>query len=524
MKYTNIYVNILIAVVVFFTSCQPTETVVEKDSKYQKIDSLISVMTLDEKVGQLNLLVGDLFNTGPTVNTTQSEKFDSLIRQGKMTGLFNVHGTEYLARLQKLATEESRLGIPLVFGADVIHGFKTIFPIPLGSASSWDLGMIEKAEQVAAIESTAAGIIFNFAPMVDIARDPRWGRTAEGAGEDPYLGSLIAAARVKGFQGTDLTDPRTMAACVKHFAAYGAAFGGRDYNTTDMSERMLREVYLPPYKAAIDAGAATLMTSFNELDGIPATGNEFLLRQILRDEWGFDGMVVSDWSSVSEMIFHGNVADMAEAAALSIKAGTDMDMMAHAYINELPGLVTSGKVDEKLIDQAVYNVLKLKMDLGLFDNPYKYTDAEREKHEIRSTEHLAIAKEAAQKSIVLLKNEGGILPLRKDLKKVAIIGPYANEKGEHNGTWSFFGEAQHPVSISAGVSALAGDIDIVSHVGADFFDSKPEDITAAVALSRSADIIVAAVGEPSVMNGEGASRANIKIPENQINLLKELKK
>ena len=526
--YHSAYTRFYLAIILFsILSCGPAtkedKTSAEKNS-YTLADSLISVMTIEEKAGQLNFLVGDLFNTGPTVNTSRSERFDSLIRVGQITGLFNIHGASYLTRLQKISIEESRLGIPLVFGADVIHGFKTVFPIPLATAASWDPGLIERAEQVAAKESTAGGINFNFAPMVDISRDPRWGRMAEGAGEDPFLGSVIAAARVRGFQGTDLKAPNTMAACVKHYAAYGAAYGGRDYNTTDMSERVLREIYLPPFKAAIDAGSATLMTSFNELDGVPATGHKFLLRTILREEWGFDGMVVSDWASISEMINHGNVADRAEAAALSIQAGTDMDMMSYAYINELPELVASGKVDEKLVDQAVFNVLKLKIDLGLFDDPYRYTDSTREKKDIRSEENLAVAREAAQKSVVLLRNKNNILPLKKEMGSLALVGPYATEKAEHNGAWSFFGEAQHPVSVAEGITATAPDVNLVTHVGATFFDSNPGDAIAAATLGKRSEVIVAAIGEPSVMSGEGASRADIRIPENQLRLLEELKK
>lgn len=488
-----------------------------------EIEALIREMTLEEKAGQLNFYVGDLFNTGPTVRTTESDKFDSLIREGKLTGLFNIHGAAYTARLQKIAVEESRLGIPLLFGADVIHGFKTVFPIPLASAASWDMEMIEKAERVAAIESTAAGITFNFAPMVDITRDPRWGRIAEGAGEDPYLGSRVAEARVRGFQGTGLADKRTMAACIKHFAAYGAPHGGRDYNTVDMSERMLREIYLPPYKAGIEAGAATVMTSFNELNGIPASGSEFLLKEILREEWGFRGMVVSDWQSINEMIAHGYAADDAEAATLAMKAGVDMDMMGDAYLQELPRLVREGKVDQQLVDEAVRNVLQLKYDLGLFDDPYRYSDTVREKNEIRAEEHLQTAREVAKRSIVLLKNESKLLPLKKNAGTIAVVGPLADNQADMNGTWSFFGEAKHPVTFLKGIKdAVGGQSEVLYAPGCELYDDSREKIAAAVDVAGKADVVVLVVGESAVMNGEAGSRSNIQLPGIQPELVKEI--
>lgn len=490
-----------------------------------KVEALISEMTLEEKVGQLNFYVGDLFNTGPTVRTTESDKFDQLIKEGKLTGLFNVHGAGYTRRLQQIAVEESRLKIPLLFGADVIHGFKTVFPIPLASAASWDLEMIEKAERIAAIESTAAGITFNFAPMVDISRDPRWGRIAEGAGEDPYLGSLVAKARVKGFQGESLADERSMAACIKHFAAYGAPHGGRDYNTVDMSERLLREIYLPPYKAGIEAGAATVMTSFNELNGIAASGNEFLLRDILRGEWGFKGMVVSDWQSINEIVTHGNAANNAEAAIMALKAGVDMDMMGDAYLEEIPRLVEEGKLDIKYVDDAVRNVLQLKFDLGLFDDPYRYSDTVREKDEIRTAEHLEIARDVAKRSIVLLKNDQKLLPLKKDVGTIAVIGPLADNQADMNGTWSFFGEAQHPVTFLQGIKNAVGDQSEVVYVqGCNLYDDSKDKFSEAVAVARASDVVVLVVGESAVMNGEAGSRSDIRLPGIQPELVKEIAK
>ncbi len=503
---------------VLAVQAQRPDPMVEK-----KIDALMAKMTLTEKLGQLNLLVGDLFNTGPTVRTSTSARFDDGIRKGEITGLFNIYGSEYVNRLQKIAVEESRLGIPLLFGADVIHGFKTVTPLPLGEAASWDLDAIEASSRVAAIESSASGINWTFAPMVDIARDARWGRVAESAGEDPYLGSLVAKARVRGFQGKDLSATNTIAACVKHFAAYGAAEAGKDYNTVDMSEQLLRDVYLPPYKAAVDEGAASLMTAFNELNGVPATANAFLLDQILRKEWGFKGMVVSDWQSISEMVAHGNVANAAEAAELSIKAGCDMDMMASYYLKELPNLIKEGKVTMAQIDRSVRYVLQMKFALGLFDNPYQ-ASAAREKREVRSPENLATAFDIAKKSFVLLKNEGNVLPLKKDGLTIAIIGPYADNKAELNGCWSFFGEAEHPVSILEGIKAKAGpNTRILTAKGAGFFgNSQKEDIAQALLVAAEADVVILAVGEAAVDNGEAASRADIRLPIAQLDLVKAI--
>ncbi|MGB5927446.1 MAG: glycoside hydrolase family 3 N-terminal domain-containing protein [Cyclobacteriaceae bacterium] len=477
------------------------------------VEELLGKMTLEEKAGQLNFYVGDLFNTGPTVRTSKSDRFDEKIKDGTMTGLFNVHGAEYTGRLQKIAVEESRLGIPLLFGADVIHGFKTVFPIPLGTAASWDMELIELSERISATESTAAGINFNFAPMVDIARDSRWGRMAEGAGEDPYLGSEVARARVKGMQGDDLSAANTLAACIKHFAAYGAAEGGRDYNTTDMSERLLRETYLKPYKAGVDAGAATVMTSFNELNGEPVTGSKWLVNDVLREEWGFDGMVVSDWQSITEMVAHGNVEDNAEAAEMALKAGVDMDMMGDAYMDFIPGMVESGKMDVKYLDAAVRNVLQLKYDLGLFDDPYIYSREERETAEIRSEEHLQVAREAAKKSIVLLKNADNVLPIDKNAKTIAVIGPLADNQSDMNGTWSFFGEAQHPVTFLQGIKDKVGSgTNVIYAQGCNLYDDDTKGFDEALEAAKKADIVILAVGESAVMNGEAGSRVNIGLP------------
>lgn len=509
---------------VFITTLSCTTNKNSSSTSSQKIDSLINVMTVEEKVGQLNFLVGDLFNTGPTVRTAESAKFDDMIRDGKLTGLFNVHGAAYTGRLQKIAVEQSRLKIPLLFGADIIHGFKTVMPLSLAEAASWDLEAIEASARVAATESASSGINFTFAPMVDIARDARWGRISEGSGEDPYLGSRIAEARVKGFQGNDLSDPTTIAACIKHYAAYGAPIAGRDYNTVDLSERTLREVYLPPYKAGIDAGAATIMTSFNEVNGEPASGSKYLLNDILRKEWKFKGMVVSDWQSIGEMIEHGFASDSLEAAELAIKAGLDMDMMADIYLKKLPELIKSGRVDEKLLDDAVRKVLELKYNLGLFNNPYLYSDTVREKKTIRSTENLDVARDVARKSIVLLKNEKKLLPLKQSYKKIAVIGPLANNQEDMNGSWSFFGEAQHPISILNGIKEALPKTEVLFSEGCNLYDNKTDKFSEAVRIAKQSELVIMVVGESAPMNGEGASRADIGLPGIQQELVEEIYK
>ncbi len=488
-----------------------------------QIEALLAQMTTEEKVGQLNFLVGETIVTGPTFYTANSEKFDEMIRKGKITGLFNVYGAEYTGRLQKIAVEESRLKIPLLFGADVIHGFKTVTPLPLGEAASWDLALIQKSAALAAREASSAGINFNFAPMVDISRDPRWGRVSEGAGEDPFLGCEIAKARVKGFQGNNLSDPNTVAACVKHFAAYGAVEAGRDYNTADMSERLLKEIYLPPYKAAIDAGAATVMTSFNELDGIPATANKKLIQGVLRSEWKFDGLIVSDYGSIGELIPHGVAATQEEAALKAFEAGTDVDMMSYLFQNKIPGLVQDGTIDVRSLDAAVRRVLKLKFDLGLFDNPYLYSDPKREQRELRSKENLLLAKEIARGSVVLLKNENELLPITSSTRNIALIGPLADAKAEMNGSWSFFGEVGHPVSILDGLKKRAGkNVNVNYEQGCNLYDNSRDKFNAAVSLAQKSDLVVLAVGESAVMNGEGASRADIGLPGIQLDLVKAI--
>ncbi len=414
------------------------------------IDSLLAVMTLEEKAGQLTQFSAQ-WVPAPSGGALSPGQAD-LIRKGRLGSLLNLLGAEPTRSAQKLAVEESRLKIPLIFGYDVIHGYRTIFPIPLAEASSWDPAAVELSARVAATEAAASGIHWTFAPMVDIARDPRWGRIAEGSGEDPYLGSAMAAARVRGFQGDGPGTPTTVVACAKHFAAYGGAEGGRDYNTVDISERTLRETYLPPFEAAVRAGAGTLMSSFNEIGGVPSTANRFLLTDILRGEWKFDGFVVSDWNSVGELLPHGVADTPAEAALRGIVAGTDMDMEGRCY-QEIPRLVNEGKLSMAVVDEAVRRVLRIKARAGLFDDPYRYCDAAREKAAILAPAHRAGAREVARKSIVLLRNERSVLPLARNLGSIAVIGALADSGESCLGSWAGAGRGTDAVTILAGIKA-----------------------------------------------------------------------
>ncbi|MEK7704343.1 MAG: glycoside hydrolase family 3 N-terminal domain-containing protein, partial [Myxococcota bacterium] len=384
-----------------------------------KIDDLLAKMTPEEKIGQLSQYAGSIGENGPS---SIDDKYREMVRRGAVGSFLSAHGATLLREWQRLAVEESRLGIPLLFAFDVIHGFRTTFPIPLAEVASWDPEAVEKGARIAAVEAAAAGLHWTFAPMVDIARDPRWGRIAEGAGEDPYMGSIMAAARVRGFQGKSLRDADALLACAKHFVAYGGAEGGRDYNTVDISERTLRELYLPPFRAALDAGAATVMSAFNEIGGVPMTGNEPLLRGLLRRAWGFDGVVVSDWESVRELMAHGVAGATAEAATLGLAAGVDIDMVSGLYAAEAIGLVRQGLISQATVDAAVRRVLRAKEALGLFDDPYRSFDPERERRVTLAPEHRAVARDVARRSIVLLKNDGQTLPLTKTLRRVAVIG------------------------------------------------------------------------------------------------------
>lgn len=486
----------------------------------KRIKALLAKMTIDEKIGQLTLYTTDWGSTGPTIR----EGYKNDIRSGACGNLFNSHTTEFVRALQKVAVEETRLKIPLLFGFDVIHGYKTIFPIPLGEAASWDMAAIELSARVAAREASAAGLNWTFAPMVDIGRDPRWGRVMEGAGEDTWLGCRIAEARVRGIQGNKLGEPDAMLACVKHFAGYGAAIAGRDYNTVDMSERFFREYYLPPYEAAVRAGAATVMTSFNDYDGVPATGNKYLLDNILRKEWGFQGFVVTDYTSINEMLNHGVVADDKEAGELSLNAGVDMDMQGAVYQRFLKQSLKEGKVSQKQIDEAVRRVLRLKFDLGLFEDPYKYCNAEREKATLFSAENRAAAREVARKSIVLLKNEQAVLPLKKG-QKIALIGPLAENKSELIGNWNGAGNANDCVSLKEGLGNPQWMLGALTTAqGCDFEGADKSGFAAAIKLAEQSDVVIVAVGEKAMMSGEAAARAELGLPGVQEELVLELVK
>ncbi len=502
-----------------FYQFQPAVKTDSADPYAHRIDSVLSLLTLEEKIGQLTLFTSDWDVTGPTMR----ENYKEDIRTGRVGAIFNAHTAAYNRELQRVAVEESRAKVPLLFGYDVIHGYKTIFPLPLGEAASWDLEAIERSAAVAAAEAAAAGLHWTFAPMADISRDPRWGRVMEGAGEDPYLGSLVARARVRGFQGTSFENADKVLACVKHYAAYGAPLAGRDYNTVDMSDRVLRDVYLPPYKAAIEEGAWTVMTSFNELDGVPASGSSYLLTDILRGEWGFKGFVVTDYTSINEMVMHGVVADEKEAGELALTAGVDMDMQGAVYYNYLAKSLEEGKVTMAQIDQAVRNILRVKFVLGLFDDPYRFMDPEREKRVLLSQEHQEAALDMAKKSIVLLRNENKTLPLSKNIRSLAVIGPLANNQSELIGAWSGAGNGNDCVSLLKGIQDKVGAAVQVRHAqGCDFEGEDRGGFAAALNLARQSDAVVVAVGEKISLIGESSSRSNIDLPGVQEELVKAL--
>ncbi len=496
----------------------------------QRVNALLQKMTLEEKAGQITQLVG--------VNPHTIE----MIKQGKVGSVLGVLGAADTNAAQRAAVEGSRLKIPLIIGYDVIHGYRTVFPVPLASAGSFDPQMIEQSERVAAKEATASGVKWVFAPMVDIARDPRWGRIVEGAGEDPYLGSMVAAARVRGFQGNNIADPQSVVASAKHFVAYGAVEGGRDYNTVDISEELLREVYLPPFHAAVDAGVGTLMSAFNDLNGVPATANHHTLTDILRDEWKFNGFVVSDYNSVHELIPHGIAANDSQASLEAITAGVDMDMADDDYERVIPDLVKSGKLPESVVDEAVRRVLRVKFEAGLFEHPY--TDPGREKTDILTPESLQTERKMAQESMVLLQNNNDLLPLKKE-QTVAVIGPLANDKASQLGPWAGNGQAKDAVTPLEGITAKLGKdhviyakgVDIppfekglaagvaapapVSATGAAGVDTsnKPASIEDAVAAANKADAVILFVGELAGMTGEASSRASLKLPGEQMKLI-----
>lgn len=497
--------------------------IAQTKSVKQKVDSVLRLMTLEEKIGQLNQYNDDWTATGPV--TVDNHKANQ-IRKGQVGSLLNCMGTVNTAAWQKISMQ-SRLKIPLLFGQDVIHGYKTTFPIPLAEAASWDLDAIQLSARIAATEAAASGIHWTFAPMVDIARDPRWGRVMEGAGEDPYLGSLIAKARVKGFQGSKLGNVDAVMACAKHFAAYGAAIGGRDYNSVDMSDRLLWEVYLQPFKAAAEAGAATFMNSFNDLNGIPATGNKYLQHDILKGKWNFKGFVVSDWGSIGEMINHGNVKNSYEAAFSAVTAGSDIDMESRCYKNNLAQLIKDKKVSIGLIDDAVKRILQKKFELGLFDDPFKFSNAQREQKEMNNPEHLKIAKQVAEKTIVLLKNKDQLLPLSKDTKTIAFIGPLVKEEKQNLGFWSVeLPEVDYSKLIVTQWQGVQNKINKNSTLlyakGCDIEGDNKDGFAEAIETAKKADVVIISVGERRDMSGEAKSRSNIHLPGVQEDLIKAI--
>ena len=489
----------------------------------QKVTDLMAKMTLEEKIGQLNQYNDDITATGPV--TKDADKAGQ-VRAGKLGSILNAVGVKNTRNWQDQAMQ-SRLKIPLLFGQDVIHGFRTTFPIPLGETATWDMNLIEKSARIAATEASAYGIHWTFAPMVDIGRDPRWGRVMEGAGEDTYLGSLVAKARVKGFQGNGLGNLDAVMACTKHFAAYGAGVGGRDYNSVDMSLRQLNETFLPPYKATVEAGVATFMNSFNDINGIPATGNKYIQRDLLKGSWGFKGFVVSDWGSIGEMIPHGFAKDNKDAALKAIIAGSDMDMESRSYINHLAELVKEGKVDIQLVDDAVRRILTKKYELGLFDDPYRFINEKREKEQANNPEHRKFAREIGAKSIVLLKNENQLLPLSPTTKKVAIIGPFAKATVENHGFWSiaFPDDSQRIVTQFDGIKAqLDKNSELLYAKGCNANDNDKSLFAEAVETAKKADVVIMTLGEGHAMSGEAKSRSNIHFSGVQEDLLKEIAK
>ena len=510
---------------------------VNAQQRIPEVEALLQKMTIEEKIGQLNLLTpGGGVATGEVV----SKNVEAKIKAGQVGGLFGVAGPDKVRVAQELAVKESRLGIPLLIGSDVIHGYKTTYPIPLGLSASWDMDLVQQAAQMAAREATADGINWNFSPMVDIARDPRWGRIAETGGEDPYLGSKIAEAMVKGYQGDDLASAHTMLACVKHFALYGAAEAGRDYHSVDMSKIKMFNQYLPPYKAAVDAGAASVMTSFNDVDGVPATGNKWLLTDLLRDRWGFDGFVVSDYTSLNEMIAHG-LGDLQAVSALALKAGLDMDMVGEGFLTTLKKSLDEGKVTEEEITNACRRVLEAKYISGLFEDPYRYLDSKRPETDILTAENRALARKLAARSFVLLKNENQLLPLQKN-KKIALIGPLADSRNNMLGTWAPTGDVNLAVTILEGFKNVAPNATIQYAKGANISDdaefakkvnvfgprieidkrSPKTLLKEAVDLAKNSEVVVAVVGEATEMSGEAASRTDISIPDSQKKLIKAL--
>lgn len=477
-----------------------------------RVNALLSQMTLAEKLGQLQQLDGE-------ADGKERPEHRELIRQGLLGSTLNVRGARRTNELQRIAVEQSRLKIPVLFAFDVIHGYRTIFPVPLATASSWDPQAVERAEAVAAAEAAATGLKWTFAPMLDIARDPRWGRIVEGAGEDPYLGAVIGRARVRGFQGADYSAPDKVVACAKHWVGYGASEGGRDYNTTDISENRLRNVYFPPFKAAIDAGVGTFMSAFNNLSGVPASANPFTLKQVLRREWKFDGIVVSDYNSVLELINHGLAADGPDAARLGLGAGVDMEMVSRLYNQHGAQLLREGKLTQADIDEAVRHILRIKFRLGLFEHPY--TDENRESNAFLTQTSRALARTVAARSMVLLKNERNILPLAKNIGTLAVIGPLADDKQTPMGSWNGDGKSDDVVTLLAGIKAQVSPATKINYVKAcEVMCDSADNFTDAVRTAREADAVILAVGESAEMSGEASARASLDLPGRQLDLIK----
>ncbi|WP_298767528.1 beta-glucosidase BglX [uncultured Polaribacter sp.] len=530
------FIHILAFTILGFVSCNSPKNQAIKSKVDQKVDALLNLMTLEEKIGQMNQYNGFWDVTGPTPKNGNAAKKYQDLKNGLVGSMLNVRGVKNVKAVQKIAVEETRLGIPLIIGFDVIHGHKTLAPIPLAEAASWDLEAIKASARNAAIEASAEGINWTFAPMVDISRDARWGRVMEGAGEDTYLGSLIAKARVEGFQGNDLSAHNTIAACAKHFAAYGFAEAGKEYNTTEVNPSTLRNTILPPFKAAKDAGVKTFMNAFNDVDGKPATGNAHLQRTILKEEWGFKGFVVSDWGSIKEMIAHGYAKDNKHAAEIAIKAGSDMDMESYAYVNHLAKLVKDGKVKETLINQAAARILKVKFELGLFDDPYKYCNEEREKKVLGSKKLHAGALNMAKKSIVLLKNSTNLLPLKKQGLNIAVIGDLADDKTSPLGSWRLASEDNTAISVIEGLKAHSSN-NITFASGPKLYTGTPtfvkeikinnKDKTGfneALNAAKNKDVVIMVLGEYGFQSGEGRSRVNLGLPSFQQELLEAVYK
>ena len=521
--------------VFLWNACTPVKSGGQQDEIGQKVEDLLAKMTLEEKVGQMVQYNGFYDATGPAPSSGGAQKKYDHLKKGMVGSFLNVKGVEQVKALQKIAVEETRLGIPLIFGLDVVHGQKTLSPIPLGEAASWDLEAIKKSARIAAIEASAMGVTWTFAPMVDIYRDARWGRVMEGAGEDPYLGAKIGVARVKGFQGDDLSANNTIAACAKHFAAYGFVEAGKEYNTVDVGTSTLYNVIFPPFKAAVEADVKTVMNAFNIVNGVPSTGNSFLQREILKGKWGFKGFVISDWASGAEMVNHGFAKDLKEAAMYAANAGSDMDMESYAYVDYLIDLVHEGKVKEEVIDDAVGRILRVKFELGLFDDPYKYCDETREKELLYHQDHQESVLDMARKSIVLLKNEGKILPLKKSQNKIAVIGDLADDKTSPLGSWRVSSDDGTAVSVIEGIKKYSSDftyangVDLVTGpvnfvMELDINTTDKSDFNEAINLAKKSEVVVMVLGEHGFHSGESRSITKIGLPGLQQELLEEVYK